>query len=217
MNRREFSIQTLGATLASASVLGTAFAQGADPVEGTHYVKLSQRVPVSAPVGKVEVLEFFWYGCPHCNHFEPALAAWVAKLPADVVFRRVPVAFRPNPYAIHQKLYFALDAMGLIPAMHAKVFRAIHEEQQRLDTPEAIAAFVTKNGIDQAKFMAVFNSFGLQTKAAQARTLADAYKIDGVPSLGIAGQYYTTISLNGTAEKTLATANFLIDKARKSK
>jgi len=217
MNRREFSIQTLGTALAASAFMGQVRAQGAAPAEGVNYVKLSQPAPVSAPAGKIEVVEFFWYGCPHCNHFEPTLEPWVAKLPADVVFKRVPVAFRPNPYGIHQKLYFALDAMGLIPSMHAKVFRAIHEEGQRLDSPETIAAFLTKNGVDQARFMAVFNSFGLQTKAAQARTLSEAYKIDGVPSLGIAGQYYTTISLNGTPEKTLATADFLIAKARKGK
>ncbi|WP_374319699.1 thiol:disulfide interchange protein DsbA/DsbL [Aquabacterium sp.] len=217
MNRREFSIQTLGAALAATAFTGVSRAQGSAPVEGVNYIKLAQPAPVSAPAGKIEVIEFFWYGCPHCNHFEPTLEPWVAKLPADVAFKRVPVAFRPNPYGIHQKLYFALDAMGLIPSMHAKVFRAIHEEGQRLDTPESIGAFLSKNGVDQARFMAIFNSFALQTKAAQARTLADAYKIDGVPSLGIAGQYFTGVSLNPTPEKTLATVDFLIAKARKAK
>ena len=219
MNRREFSSQALGAaglTLAPAWVTHVR-AQGGAPVEGTNYVKLSQKAPVSAPAGKTEVVEFFWYGCPHCSHFEPHLASWVAKLPADVAFRRVPVAFREVPFVTHQKLYFAIEALGLIPVLHAKAFHAIHVEQQKLDNPEAIALFVTKNGVDPVKFLAMFNSFAVQTKARQARTLVDAYKIDGVPSLGIAGQYYTSVSLNATPEKALAATDFLIAKVRKAK
>ena len=218
MNRREFSCQTLGAFglgLAAAALPGVSWAQGGAPIEGTHYVKLSQAAPTSAPAGKVEVVEFFWYGCPHCNHFEPYLAAWAAKLPADVYFRRVPVAFRENPFGVHQRLYFAVEAMGLIPALHAKIFHAIHEEGLKLDKPELIADFVAKNGVDQAKFMAVFDSFSVQTKCKQARTLAEAYKIDGVPTMGIAGQYYTSVSLNGSPEKTLAVVDTLVAKQRK--
>jgi thiol:disulfide interchange protein DsbA len=199
------------------SLWSGAQAQGAAPIEGTNYVKLSQAAPVSAPAGKVEVVEFFWYGCPHCNHFEPYLAAWVAKLPPDVVFRRVPVAFREVPFAAHQQLYFAIEALGLVPTLHAKVFHAIHVEQQKLDNPEAIGVWVSKNGVDPVKFLAMYNSFAVQTKTRQARTLVDAYKIDGVPTLGIAGQFYTSVSLNATPEKTLAVADVLIAKARKPK
>jgi protein dithiol oxidoreductase (disulfide-forming) len=220
MNRREFSIQTLGAVGLgmSANLLpGLALAQGGEPVEGTHYVKLSQAAPTSAPAGKVEVVEFFWYGCPHCNHFEPYLAAWAAKLPADVVFRRVPVAFRETPFGIHQRLFYALEAMGLLPTLHAKVFHAIHEEGLKLDKPELIGDFIAKQGVDKAKFLAVMDSFGVQTKCRQARTLADAYKIDGVPTVGIAGLYYTSVGLNGTPEKALATTDALINKVRKAR
>ena len=216
MNRREFSLTTLGTLGLSVGLPGLALAQGT-PVEGKQYVRLSQAAPVSAPAGKVEVVEFFWYGCGHCNDFEPTLAAWVAKLPADVVFRRVPVAFRENPFGNHQRLFYALEAMGLVSSLHAKVFRAIHAEGQTLDKPETIAAFMTRQGVDAAKFMAMFNSFAVQTKCKQARTLADAYKIDGVPTLGIAGRYFTSVSLNGNPERTLATTNFLIDQARKGR
>ena len=216
MNRREFSLTTLGTLGLSVGLPGLALAQDA-PVEGKQYVRLPQAAPVSAPAGKVEVVEFFWYGCGHCNDFEPTLAAWAAKLPADVVFRRVPVAFRENPFGNHQRLFYALEAMGLVSSLHAKVFRAIHAEGQTLDKPETIAAFMTRQGVDAAKFMAMFNSFAVQTKCKQARTLADAYKIDGVPTLGIAGRYFTSVSLNGNPERTLATTNFLIDQARKGR
>jgi thiol:disulfide interchange protein DsbA len=217
MNRREFSIQSLGALgLGLGSVLPAAsWAQGG-PVEGTNYVKLSQPAPTSAPAGKIEVVEFFWYGCPHCNHFEPSLAAWAAKVPANVYFHRVPVAFRENPFGAHQRLYFAIESLGLIPQLHAKVFHALHEEGLKLDKPELIAEFIGKQGIDKAKFMSVYDSFSVQTKCRQARTLMDAYKIDGVPALGVAGRFYTSVALNGTPEKALSTTDFLINKIRKN-
>jgi len=219
MNRREFSKH---ATLVGAAglVLGAsplAQAQGGAPVEGTNYVRLSQRAPVSAPAGKIEVVEFFWYGCPHCHHFDPALSAWAAKLPADVVFRRVPVAFRENPFVTHQKLFYSMEAMGLLPSLHAKVFNAIHEQQLKLDTLDAITDYLAKQGVDKDKFVAMFNSFGMQNKVKAARALAEAYRIDGVPTMGIQGQYFTSISLNGSPDKTLATVNFLIDQVRKGK
>lgn len=214
MNRREFSIQTLGAVGLGlgAGLPSLALAQG--PVEGTHYVKLAQPAPTSAPAGKIEVVEFFWYGCPHCNHFEPYLAAWAAKLPADVAFRRIPVAFRENPFGLHQRLYFAIEALGLLGTLHQKVFHAIHEENLKLDKPELITDWVAKQGVDKAKFQSVFDSFGVQTKCRQARTLTDAYKIDGVPAIGVGGRFYTSVGLNGTPEKALATTDALIAKLR---
>ena len=218
MNRRDFSLQALsGLGLGlSAGMPALSLAQG-EPVEGTNYVKLSQRAPVSAPAGKIEVVEFFWYGCPHCNHFEPFLNPWIGKLPPDVAFRRVPVAFRENPFGIHQRLYFAVEAMGLLPTLHSKIFHAIHEDQLKLDKPELIQDFVAKQGVDAAKFMALMESFGVQTKCRQARALADAYKIDGVPALGIAGQYFTNVGLNGSEKNALATVDFLVNKVRKGR
>lgn len=216
MNRREFA-QTAATLTACATVPvlpSLAMAAAGDPVEGTNYVKLSQRVPVSAPAGKVEVLEFFWYGCPHCNHFEPALNAWAARLPADVVFKRVPVAFRENPFGIHQRLFYALDGLGLLPTLHSKVFHAIHVEKLGLDTPEAITSFMVRQGVDKARFEAMFNSFSMQAKIKQARTLSEAYKIDGVPAIGVAGRFFTSVAMNGTPEKALATTNYLIGLSR---
>jgi thiol:disulfide interchange protein DsbA len=217
MNRREFSKHSLSAVglgLAVAPALG--LAQGGGLVEGTNYLKLAQPAPVVAPVGKIEVVEFFWYGCPHCFHFEPSLNAWIAKLPADVVFRRAPVAFRENPFGMHQRIFFALEALGLL-SLHGKVFQALHEEGLKLDKPELIADFMVKLGVERAKFVSVFDSFAVQTKARQARSLAEAYKIDGVPAVGIGGQFLTSISLNGTPEKTLAVVDVLVNRLRKAK
>jgi protein dithiol oxidoreductase (disulfide-forming) len=214
MKRRNFSASVLGAALGTAALTLTrpSQAQGG-PVEGTHYVRLSQPLPAPA-AGKFEVIEFFWYGCPHCNEFEPTLDAWSKKLAADVIFRRVPVAFRPEPYGAHQRIFYALEAMGLVANMHRKVFYAIHNEQARLDKPADIAAFMTKNGVDATKFLDLFNSFSVQTKARQAQQLSEAYKIDGVPALGIQGRFYTSGSLAGSNERALAVTDFLLQKLR---
>jgi thiol:disulfide interchange protein DsbA len=211
LHRREFSAALVGA---GALAVGLPAAAQGGPVEGTHYVRLSQPVTVSAPAGKVEVLEFFWYGCPHCHAFEPALDAWARKLPATVAFRRMPVAFREEPFVAHQRIYYALEAMDQVDALHRKVFAAIHNDRQRLDKLPEIAAFMAKNGVDAAKFSELFNSFGVQTKARQAKQLSEAYKIDGVPAIGIHGRYYTSGTLAGSPERSLAVADFLIQRSR---
>ena len=215
MKRREFSTHLVASAVGAAALsAGGAASAQSEFVEGTHYVKLSQPGAVSAD-GKIEVVEFFWYGCPHCQAFEPALDAWQKKLPADVAFRRIPVAFREEPFVAHQRLFFALDAMGLIDTMHRKVFSAIHLDRMRLDKLPEIVAFVTKNGVDGAKFSDAFNSFSVQTKIRQAKQLAEVYRIDGVPTLGIQARFYTSGSLAGSPERTLAVADYLIQWSRK--
>jgi thiol:disulfide interchange protein DsbA len=217
MNRRDFSTR-LAAAIAAApgawsGLLPAAAAQGA-PLEGTHFVRLAQPLPVSTP-GRIEVVGFFWYGSPHCNAFEPLLDLWTAKLPADVAFRRVPVAFRPEPFESHQKLFYALEAMGQIGAMHRRVFAAIHNQRLRLDRLPDIAAWLAKNGVDGAKFTELANSSAVQTSLRQARQLSDGYKIDAVPALGVHGRYYTSGTLAGSLERSLTVADWLIAQARK--
>ena len=215
MKRRNFSATLLGSSagLVALGWRAPARAQGG-PVEGTHYVRLSQPVP-AGPAGKIEVIEFFWYGCPHCNTFESTLEPWVKQLPADVAFHRVPVAFSAEPFVAHQRIFYALDSLGLVAAMHRKVFYAIHNDRLRLDKPADISSFMTRNGVDAAKFMEAYDSFAVQAKAKQATQQAAAYKIDGVPAIGIQGRYYTSGSLAGTNEKALAVADFLIQRVRK--
>lgn len=211
MDRRRFTL-SLGGACSAACVPGLALAQGA-PVEGRDYARLAQ--PVAMPAsGKVEVVEFFGYWCPHCNSFEPAIDAWSRKLPADVSFRRVPVAFSApqEPYA---RIYLALEAMGQLEALHRKVFAAIHVQRQRLEKDAEITAFVTANGLDAAKFMDTYKGFTVASKFKQARQLADAYKIDGVPTIGIHGRYFTSPSLAGGAEQALRVTDFLIQRTRK--
>lgn len=215
MKRREFSTCMMATAVGAVTLSAGAAAQAQSPfVEGTHYVKLSQPGVVPSD-GKIEVVEFFWYGCPHCHAFEPALDAWQKKLPTDVAFRRVPVAFREEPFVAHQRLFYALEAMGLVDTMHRKVFSAIFLDKLRLDKLPEILAFVTRNGVDGAKFSDAFNSFSVQTKVRQAKQLAEVYRIDGVPTLGIQARFYTSGSLAGSPERTLAVADYLIDRSRK--
>jgi thiol:disulfide interchange protein DsbA len=213
MKRRDFSRQLAGAGLGLAAA-GWAQAQGG-PVEGQHYVKLSTPAPVTlpAPDKKVEVVEFFWYGCPHCFNLEPLLESWVKRLPPDVAFRQVPVGFSV-PHQVHQKLFYALEELGQLPALHRRVFTAIHRQNARLNSESDILAFVTANGVDGAQFTTAFKSFGVATKANRAKQLSDAYKIDGVPALGIHGRFYTSGSLAGSHERALAVTDFLIQRAR---
>lgn len=213
MKRRPLAAALLASGVLPLLPMG-ARAQGA-PQEGTHYVRLPQKVPTSAGPGKIEVVEFFWYGCPHCNTFEPQLEAWAKRLPPDVVFKRAPVAFREKPFVAHQRLFYALEALGQVGALHRKIFYAIHNDQQKLDQPELMADFVAKNGVDRAKFLEAYNAFGVQAKGKQAQQLSEQYKIDGVPTLGIQGMFYTSPSLAGTGDMALKTADLLIEMARK--
>jgi protein dithiol oxidoreductase (disulfide-forming) len=210
LNRRD--LLTRGAAAAALIAAGGARAQGA-PVEGKDFVRLGTPAPVAAPAGKIEVVEFFSYGCPHCYSFEPLLEPWIKKLPADVAFRRVPAAFNASWEGL-AKIFYALEATGQVDAMHKRVFAAIHVQRQRLDKEADIAAFVKGAGGDDAKFMEAYKSFGVATKLRQGKQLAEAYKIDGVPTLGIHGRFFTSGSLAGTHERALAVADQLIKRAK---
>ncbi len=212
MKRRDFSIQVAGAGLGMA-LTGAASAQGG-PVEGQQYVRLQTPAPVNLPPGKkVEVVEFFWYECPHCNVFDPLVNAWAKKLPADVAFRHVPVGFTARHQAA-QKMFYALEAMGQLEALHKKIFAAIHVQNKRLISESDMVAFVSANGVDGAKFSEMFKSFQVTTLANRARQLSDAYKIDGVPAMGIQGRYFTSGALAGGHDRALAVTDFLIGRAR---
>jgi thiol:disulfide interchange protein DsbA len=212
MKRREFPIHL-------ASVLGLAGAGGAlaqgGPIEGTHYVRLGQPAPVTlpGPDKKIEVVEFFWYECPHCNAFEPLLESWARRLPADVAFRQVPVGFTAR-HQLAQKMFYALEEMGQLQALHKRIFAAIHVQGRRLLSEGDMVAFVSANGVDGSKFQQAFRSFGVDAKASRAKQLADAYRIDGVPALGVQGRFFTSGALAGSHERALQVADFLIQRVR---
>jgi protein dithiol oxidoreductase (disulfide-forming) len=214
MQRRDFTRNLAGAGLGLA-LTQVAQAQGG-PREGKEYVKLSTpaNVTLPSPDKKIEVVEFFWYGCQHCYAFEPILEAWVKKLPADVAFRQVPVGFMAA-HQFHQRLFYAMEETGQLAALHRKVFNNIHQQGKRLSTDSEVAAFVSASGGDGAKILEAMKGFGVNTKATRAKQLADAYKVDGVPALGVHGRFYTSGALAGNHERATQVADFLIQLARK--
>lgn len=214
MNRRHFNHQ-LGAAAVAAAMPLLARAQGA-PVEGTHFVRLNTPAPVTLPADKkIEVVEFFWYECPHCNVFEPMLEAWVKKLPPDVAFRQVPVGFSAR-HQIHQRMFYALEEMGQLATLHRRIFTAIHLQNRRIGTESEIAAYLKEQGVDVAKYTELAKSFSITTKANRARALHEAYKIDGVPAMGIHGRYYTSGALAGGHANALVVTDLLIQRSRKA-
>lgn len=207
MNRREFA---LGMALTPLFVKSV---HAATPVTaGTDYQILQTPMPVSVP-GKIEVIEFFGYWCPHCNAFEPRLESWVKTLPKDVVFKRVPVAWQDGqiPY---QKLYFALEAIGAKDDVHAKVFKAIHEQHLRLDGDANMATFATAIGVDKTKLVAAMKAFSVDSWMRTANQQAKSYQIEGVPSLAVNGMYVTSPEMAKGEIQALNVVNTLIQKAR---
>jgi len=219
MKRREFSLASLGAA-ASISSLGwshNTFAQGpAQFVLGKDYLKLDRPVPSETEAGKIEVIEFFWYSCPHCNAFEPTLDQWVKSAPKDVLVRRMPVAFRDD-FAPQQRLFFTLEAMGLLDKLHSKVFQAIHGERLPLSTDASILAWVEKQGVDKTKFADTAKSFGVASKLKRAVQLQSDFKVEGVPSLGIAGKYYTDGTFAGNMNRALQVTESLLAQVRQGR
>lgn len=213
MKRRLFST----ALLSTASFLASlpAWAQQAFKA-GKDYIPLDRPVATDVGAGKVEVLEFFWYSCPHCNIFEPTFAQWAKNAPKDVVVRRIPVAFRED-FAPQQRLYFTLEAMDLVEKMHVRVFTAIHGEKLLLNTDAAVLGWIEKQGIDKAKFSEIYKSFGVATKIKRAVQLQNDFKIEGVPSLGVAGRYYIDGSSAGSMERALKVADALIAQSRNTR
>ena len=193
--QRAFAI--VGLSLSLGLMAASAGASPANPVAGTDYIVLD--TPQSTDSGKkIEVTEFFWYSCPHCNALEPALEAWVAKQGDKIEFKRVPISFDPR-FVPQQKLYYTLEALGQVSAMHKKVFNAIHVQRQSVDKDATILDFAVKQGLDKAKFADAYNSFGVQSKVNRATQLQNAYKVEGVPMIAVDGRFVTAPSIVGKA------------------
>ena len=215
MQRRQFSLAAATAATSMALGANSVWAQQAAPQEGKEYLRLAKPAPTEAPEGKVEVVEFFWYSCPHCNAFEPTFAAWKQKVPANVVVRRVPVAFNAS-FVAQQKLFFALQTMDNFDAMHVKVFHAIHVERNKLAKDEDIFNWVAKQGVDVEKFKAAYNSFNVASQVRKATALQQAYDVEGVPSMGVAGRYYTDGPRAGSMANVLSVVEHLVARSAKA-
>lgn len=197
-------------------VAGSAWASPSAPVAGTDYLVLNSPQPVDVPAGKIQVIEFFWYGCPHCNEFNPTLEAWLKRQGPDVVFKRVPVAF-DDRFVPHSKMFHALDALGLADKLTPAVFNEIHENHDYLLTEQAQADFLSKLGVDPQKYKAAYESFSTSTALKQDTEMLAAYKIDAVPTLAVQGKYETSPAQAKGLAQTTQVLDFLVAQIRAKK
>ncbi|MFL6624065.1 MAG: thiol:disulfide interchange protein DsbA/DsbL [Sulfurifustaceae bacterium] len=182
--------------------------------KGRDYVALPKPQPVETG-NKIEVREFFWYGCPHCYALEPALAKWLKQKPANVEFIRTP-ATAPN-WLLHAQAYYAFASLGATERTHAALFRAIHQENRRLNSEDALADFAKQQGIDPAKFREAFNSFGVRMNVEKAKRVNEAYEVTSVPMLAVDGKYLTSASMVGSEEGLIPALDQLVQQAAKER
>lgn len=202
----------LKALIGIVCLLAAGFAGAQDVREGRDYTLLNPPQPTER--GKIEVVEFFSYMCPHCAHFEPVLAPWVKALPKDVAFQRIPVVFRPQ-WEAPARLYYTLEALNEVGRLHNAVFTAVHGDGTNLMTDAAVAEWAAKKGLDPRKFSDTYNSFTTQSKLQHAKQATAAYHIDGVPAMVVAGKYRTPPeTFTGSHEDLLKIVDALIAKAR---
>ena len=181
---------------------------------GVDYVVLKSELPVETP-GKIEVIEFFWYGCPHCYTLEPLIETWVRKLPPDAQFRRVPAVFNDR-WARDAAIYYAFEALGVLDRVHRPLFDAIHRDGLRTDSGPALGQWLQKQGVDTKKFDEVARSFGVQSKVRRAAQLSVAFRIDGTPAMAVHGRFTVGAEQSRDQGVMLGTVDHLIGLVRKT-
>jgi thiol:disulfide interchange protein DsbA len=210
LSRRTLLIASVAT--ATAPLLAHAQPAARAPQELKDYTVLKTPVPVESS-GKIEVLEFFQYSCPHCASFDPYLATWRKKLPSDVEYKRIPIAW-DNSTLPHVRIYYTLEALGKLPELHEKVYAAIQKNRQPMINPDQIADFMAANGIDRKQWLDTYNSFSVAARANRAGQIWRAYKIDGTPMTAVDGRFLTAPSMVGTREGTLAVLDYLVQRSR---
>ena len=197
----------------AASLFSLAFAAWAQAPQPYHVLSPAQ--PTEGG-GKIEVIEFFWYGCPHCYSLEPEVNKWLKNAPKDVVFKRIP-AFPNDNWGQAAQIYYTLEAMGILEQNHQKVFDAWHKENKNLANRRIREEWLKANGIDVAKYNEMEKSFSVATKLQKAKQMTYAYKVDSVPRLVVNGKYYTGPEVAGGTQNMFPVAEKLIEMARKEK
>lgn len=175
---------------------------------GEHYEIISPAQPTSSK-DKIEVVEMFWYGCPHCFRLEPFVERWLKKKPANVKFVRMPGVFRPS-WEIHARAYYTAEILGVVDKVHRPMFDAIHEMKQRMNTESSILALFVKHGVSEKDFKRVFRSFAVETKLRRAKDMGTRYQARGVPALIVNGKYRTSGHAAGSNSKVFKVVNQLI-------
>lgn len=201
-------------TLLALTMSPVVIAETIEYEEGTHYVEL--QVPLkTSNENKIEVSEYFSYGCPHCYQFDAAITAWHQSLPADVEFKRTPAIWNKD-YQVYAQTYYAAEALKVIEKLHTPLFQAIHEQRKRLNDPKLMAMFFAEYGVDPVDFAKVYNSFGVRASVQQAEAKGRAYRSGGVPAIIINGKYRIESKMAGSNSNMLRIASYLIAKERDS-
>jgi thiol:disulfide interchange protein DsbA len=190
------------------------------PQEGTDYLLVAKPQPTDSP-GRIEVLDFFWYGCPHCYAFLPELEAWRKRQAADVAFKHSPVDFGDSGREPHTRIFYALQALGRADDLHVKVFEAYHVQHKRLVDETEIADLMVANGIPRDKWLAAYNSFSIFNMVRRARMVFQAYGIDGTPTVGIDGRFLAAPTLvkdqPNPSRAAVQTMDFLVERVRRER
>ena len=198
----------------AAALLTLAFGATAQQ-PATPYERLQPAQPTDVPQGKIEVIEFFWYGCPHCYRLEPSLNAWLKNKPADVVFKRIH-AIPSEAWGLHAYIYYTLETMGLLDTLHGKVFDAIHKDRKNLTNAKILDQWLTENKVDPAKYHEVEKSFTVNAKVKRAAQQTAAYKVDGVPRIFVDGKLYTGPEFAGGEDRIMGAVEEMIAAERKA-
>lgn len=196
--------------------LAGALTAHAEIIEGRDYTVLSVPQPTEGDPKHIEVIEFFWYGCPHCNDLHPYLSRWLENKPADVAFRFVPAILRNN-WVPGAKTFYAMESLGLTQTLHDKVYHAIHREKTDLSKEATLFDWVGKQGIERDEFVSAYNSFTVQNQVNRSAKMIRQYKLTGVPALVVDGRYVTSGKASGTLQDTISVLNQLIEKVREEK
>jgi len=204
--------RSLAALIALAPL--AARAQPSAPIPDVDYTEVRPAQPVEVP-GKIEVVEFFWYGCPHCYSLEPLLEKWVARLPADVSFRRVPAVLNEG-WAMEAADFYSFEALGVLQRVHRPFFDAIHRDRIDVRDPKVLDDWLAKHDVDAKRFGEAFKSFGVQTKVRRAMQVTASYRIDGTPAFAVAGLYTVSAQQGRTQDRLLGIVDYLVDVVRKS-
>lgn len=202
-------LRTSLALIMMAVFLSTASARNYD--EGIEYQRLKEPVPTQVGPGKIEVVELFWYGCPHCFRLEPNLNKWLKTKPKNVEFIRIPAVFN-KIWALHAKVYYTAKFLGIIGKFHEAFFEAIHLKKEPMNTVAEVKKFFIQQGVSAKKFDSVFNSFGVDAKVRRAREMSREYGISGVPTLVVDGKYRTDGPMAGGHKGMIEVLNYLIKK-----
>lgn len=197
------------------NLMGT-MAVRADLVAGRDYKVLSTPQPTESEAQHIEVVEFFWYGCPHCNDLNPYLSRWLENKPDDVEFRYIPAIFRSS-WAPAARVFYTMESLSLDKALHDKIYHAVHREKLDLSEESALFNWIEKQGIDRDTFINAYHSFTVQNQTSRAAQLTRQYQLTGVPALVVDGRYLTSGKAGGLPQDTITVLNQLIEKVREER